>query len=390
MIIFKLAYKNIVGAGLRTCLNVIVLSFAFVFIIWTQGIYNGMNAQVVTTMIDTEYGGGQYWNENYDPYDPLSLQDAHAKLPADLQNLIRAKQAKPILITQGTAYPNGRMKTILLKGIDPEQNIINLPSYFLENEDEELPALIGTRMAESSNLRIGDYLTIRWRDKNGMFDAVDVRIVQIMKTTVQSVDAGQIWLPLEKLRQMTRMENEATLVTVSKDVTDPESVAGWNFKTHDYLLKDIQEMVKSKTAGASIMYAMLLFLAMLAIFNTQVLSIFRRRKEMGTLMALGMTRVRVIELFTTEGAMQGALAAVVAAIYGVPLLIFFAKQGIGLPQSTDEYGFAIGEKIFPMYSTGLVLGTTVFILIVTTIVSYLPTRRIAKLKPTDALRGKLS
>jgi ABC-type lipoprotein release transport system permease subunit len=361
-----------------------------VFIIWTQGIYNGMNSQVITTMIDTEYGGGQYWNENYDPYDPLSLQDAHAKLPVNLQKMIREKQATPILITQGTAYPNGRMKTILLKGIDPEQDIINLPSHFLVNEDEELPALIGTRMAESSNLSIGDYLTIRWRDKNGMFDAVDVRIIQIMKTTVQSVDAGQIWLPLEKLRQMTKMENEATLVTVGKDVMEPESVAGWDFKTHGYLLKDIQEMVKSKTAGASIMYAMLLFLAMLAIFNTQVLSIFRRRKEMGTLMALGMTRVRVIELFTTEGAMQGALAAVVAAIYGLPMLIFFAKKGIGLPQSTDEYGFAIGEKIFPMYSAGLIIGTTVFILIVTTIVSYLPTRRIAKLKPTDALRGKLS
>jgi len=30
------------------------------------------------------------------------------------------------------------------------------------------------------------------------------------------------------------------------------------------------------------------------------------------------------------------------------------------------------------------------VLIVTTIVSYLPTRRIAKLKPTDALRGKMT
>jgi ABC-type lipoprotein release transport system permease subunit len=35
-----------------------------------------------------------------------------------------------------------------------------------------------------------------------------------------------------------------------------------------------------------------------------------------------------------------------------------------------------------------VLGTTVLVLIVTTIVSFLPTRRIAKLKPTDALRGR--
>ena len=36
------------------------------------------------------------------------------------------------------------------------------------------------------------------------------------------------------------------------------------------------------------------------------------------------------------------------------------------------------------------LGTTALVLVVTTIVSYLPTRRIAPLKPTDALRGRLT
>ena len=65
--------------------------------------------------------------------------------------------------------------------------------------------------------------------------------------------------------------------------------------------RDIQELIADKTVGASILYAILLFLAMLAIFNTQVLSIFRRRHEMGTMMALGFTRGKVIGLFTLEG-----------------------------------------------------------------------------------------
>ncbi len=61
-----------------------------------------------------------------------------------------------------------------------------------------------------------------------------------------------------------------------------------------------------------------------------------------------------------------------------------------MPEATDSYGFALGERLFPTYGAGLVIGTTVLILLVTTIVSFLPTRKIAKLKPTDALRGKLS
>jgi ABC-type antimicrobial peptide transport system permease subunit len=111
---------------------------------------------------------------------------------------------------------------------------------------------------------------------------------------------------------------------------------------------------------------------------------------MGTLMALGMTRTAIIKLFTLEGALHGILAAIIAAIYGIPLLSYIARVGWKLPEATDTIGFAFGEKLFPIYSTGLVVGTTLLVLLVTTIVSFLPTRKIAKLKPTDALRGKMS
>lgn len=391
MIIPRLALRNLFGAGLRTWLNVVVLSFSFVAIIWTQGLYIGMGDQAKRAQIDIEYGGGQYWHESYDPYDPLTLQDAHGVVPESLQKMIDDGQATPVLVAQATIYPEGRLQTILLKGIDPEQTIVSFPSYFLAQEgEEELPTLIGNRMAESTGLKVGDTVTVRWRDAQGTFDARDVRIAQVMKTTVQSVDVGQIWIPLEKMRMLMRMENEASLVILDKDTEKAPAASGWTHKSLNILLKDIDALVQSKTIGGSIMYVILLLLAMLGIFNTQVLSIFRRRKEMGTLMALGFTRVKIIQLFTLEGAMHSVLAAVVAAIYGIPLLIYFSKQGWAMPEATDSYGFALGERLFPTYGAGLVIGTTVLILLVTTIVSFLPTRKIAKLKPTDALRGKLS
>jgi ABC-type lipoprotein release transport system permease subunit len=106
-------------------------------------------------------------------------------------------------------------------------------------------------------------------------------------------------------------------------------------------------------------------------------------------MALGMTRGQVIRLFTVEGAMHGILAAIVAAIYGIPLLYIQSIYGITMPEGTDDYGLAIAEKIIPVYSVGLVITTTLIVLIVVTIVSFLPTRKIAKMNPTDAIRGKV-
>jgi putative ABC transport system permease protein len=390
MVIPKLAVRNLLGAGLRTWLNVLVLSFSYVAIIYMQGIYKGMNDQVEQAMIAAQYGGGQYWQEAYDPYDPLSLDNAHQVIPDTLQKRIAKKEATPILIRQGTIYPNGRFRTVLLKGIDPGQSTVIIPSLLLSPEGEIVPALIGKRMAQSTGLNKGDYLAVQWRDKNGTFDACEVQIVEIMRTTVQEIDNNQIWLPLNQLQQMTGMPGEATMIVVSKEYIPDQEFTGWTFKNLDYLLRDLREMVSMKTMGASIMYTVLLFLAMLAIFDTQILSIFRRRKEMGTLMAMGMTRLKIIQLFTLEGAMHGVLAALAAALYGIPLMVYTARQGWALPDSTDSYGIAIGEKIFPIYSVALVAGTILLVLGITTIVSFLPTRKIAKLKPTDALRGKLS
>jgi putative ABC transport system permease protein len=390
MLILKLALRNLLGAGLRTWLNVIALSFSFVAIIFMQGLYTGMNDQVEQATIKALYGGGQIWQMAYDPYDPLTLPDAHEIIPPEVKILIEKKQATPILIRQATIYPEGRFRSILLKGIDPQQHILSIPSSLLKDDAEIIPALVGSRMAKSIGVQPGDQITVQWRDMHGTFDARDVTIVEVMKTTVQEIDNDQIWIPLERLQNFLAMPDQATLVVLKENVQPPQKLTGWEFKSLDYLFEDIHALVRSKRIGGSTLYIVLLSLALLAIFDTQVLSIFRRRKEMGTLMALGMTRTAIIKLFTTEGALHGILAAVIASIYGIPLLSYIARIGWKLPEATDTIGYALGEKLFPVYSTGLVVGTTLLVLLATTIVSFLPTRKIARLKPTDALRGKLS
>jgi len=391
MTILKLAVKNLLGAGMRTWLNVIVLSFCFVLIIFFQGLLEGINRQVATDMVNSVYGGGQIWHADYDPYDPLSLQDAHGPLPPGIQSLVEEGRATPLLFIQGSIYPEGRFVSVLLKGIDPAQKIMDLPMEALAEETEEIPVIIGARMAKDVGLAEGDTVMLRWRDADGTFDAQEARVVRVFRTSVQMVDSGQLWLSIERLQHMAQMEGEVTLATLGQEVSPPdEGRESWLFKDQNFLLSDLIDMIKAKKAGSSIYYVILMFMAMLAIFNTQLLSIFRRRKEMGTLMALGFTRGKVIRLFTLEGGLHAVLATLVGAVYGGPLMYWTYAKGISLPASYDQWGMALGEKMIPIFTAGLIIGTTILVLIITTVVSYLPTRKIAKLKPTDALRGRFS
>lgn len=390
MLAFKLAFKNLIGAGLRTWLNVIILSLSFVMIIWFKGMLDGWDRQAKMDTIAWEIGSGQYWEENYDPTDPFSLTESHRALSSEQQNLINKGNLVPVLVNQGTIYPDGRMQNILLKGIDPGQGILQLPSHKLDTAISEIPAIIGSNMAKSNRLEIGDIMIVRWRDANGTFDANEIMIVDIFETNVPPVDVGQIWIPLEKCQEMMLMPNEATLIVAigADDMVFPE-YEGWAFKNHKFLLKDIDDIIKSKSIGGSTFYFILLLLAWLAIFDTQVLSIFRRQKEIGTYIALGMTKRQVVGLFTVEGAMHSVLAVLLGALYGLPLFISQHRHGINFGVSGDDYGITMAETLYPYYTMGLVIVTILIVVLTTTIVSYLPARKISKMKPTEALKGKI-
>jgi ABC-type lipoprotein release transport system permease subunit len=190
---------------------------------------------------------------------------------------------------------------------------------------------------------------------------------------------------------MMQAPGQATIITMKKDINIiPNTDRDWKFHNNAYLLKDINDNLNRKKVSSAFMYVLLLSMALLAVFDTQVLAIFRRRKEIGTLMALGMTRWNIISLFTLEGSLLGVLAFITGMIYGLPLLALLAKTGVALPSMVQGVGSSIPPTLYPKYGVRLYIITTVILFFSVLIVSFLPTRRITKLKPTDALRGKLS
>ena len=390
MIALKLAYRNLVGAGLRTWLNVGVLSFIYVLIIWHQGLFSGMYAQASRDVLKDEVAGGHYRHQKYDPFDPLTLEESHARIPRELIPLIQSGRAAPILIRQGAIYPGGRIQSVLINGIDPGQGILDIPTAALDRPGSPLPIMIGKMTARKNSLKIGSVLTLRWRDADGAFDAVDGEIVRIMETNVPGIDLGRIWVSLERLGEMSALDGQATVIVVGREVKEPAALDGWEFKGPAFLMKDLTDMIRSKRVGSAFMYAILMFLALLAVFDTQVLSIFRRRKEIGTLMALGLVRSKIVVMFTLEGAMYGLLGMAAAALYGIPVLVLSARTGIPLPIRVEEYGFALAARLFPVYSPRLIGGTILIIMLTVIIVSYLPSRKISGWRVTEALKGKAS
>ena len=377
----NLALKNLFGARLRTLLNVLVLSFSFVIIIFLNSIMDGWDQQAQKDSIEWEFGNGHLINESFDPLDPYTILDGHGQIPEKSIGLT------PILDRQASIYPQGRMISIVLKGISSAQTILKLPTKILKESKEEFPVIIGKRLAESAKLNKGDHVQVRWRDDKGTYDANTLSIVEVFDSNVPNIDNGKIWIDIDKLWEMTNLDNEASYFIVDNQFKNPE-LTSWNFKSQFALLKSLKDLINQKKTSQSIVYGLLLAIALLAIFDTQILSIFRRQKEIGTYIALGMTRMRVVSLFTIEGSVYSILALIVGSIYGVPFFIYMSKVGFPIPPADQKMGIALADVIYPVYGIRLVLITILTVIICATIVSYLPARKIAKLNPVLALKGK--
>ena len=387
--LFKIAIKNLLGAKLRTWLNVFVTALSFFMIILFSAMYDGMREHAKQVTIDTEIAGGAYWHPEYDPMDPMTFEDAHSIIPRDIKLLVDQKKAVPVLVSQASIYPNGRIMPVIMKGISPEQNIVNMPTDALSGHEEiAIPVLIGKGMASDTKLEVGDVFTIRWLDADRTYDADEGTVVHIMDTENFKLDMGHIWIPLKKAQTMLAMEGEATYVTYKTGVPLVQNKGDWISRDINYLVQDMEAIIEADKPGAQVMYLILLTLAAMGIFNAQVLSIFRRGKEIGTLMAIGMTRSRVVGLFTLEGGLNAVLSAATTLIFFGPILWYFGAYGIPLPIDYTEMGMIMAKRLIPVYTIGLVVSTTILVSIIVLIVSYIPSRRIAKMKPTNALRGK--
>ena len=383
--ILKLAWRNIIGGGFRTWLNVFILSLVLVAIIGFHGLFIGWQRDAEDNNIKWHIAEGQYWQQKYDPYDVFSFEDSRAPLPETLNDA----ETVGFLVSQGVIYPNGRMKNIIMKGVKTDQQLLDLPTEYLSYEPGKFKLMLGYRTARQLKVNTGDRLMLCWRDKNGSFDAADFEIVHIFKSTVLSIDQGIVWLGLQQMHEMMKLNDEVNYFSVKKNVGDLGK--DWQFKTQDDLLAEFRAIYATELSGAVFMYILLMFLAMIAVFDTQVLSLFKRRKEVGMMMALGVTRSQVIRIFTLEGLMSGLLAVILGAIWGTPLLIKFQEIGMKLPEMMDSYGMdGMLDAMYPKYTLGLVILTVIIVMLILLIVSYLPVKKISRLMPVDALKGKMT
>ena len=384
---WSIAKKNFSRQGLRASLNVLVTALSIIALIFMLSLLNGFQAQATRNVINTDIGGGHYRAPGFDILSPSKWEDYTVKVPDTLLRLHNKDKAE-VLVVQGQLYPNRRLYPVQIRGISMEQSLLQLPldnlKTFSANFDDLIPVVVGAKMAKKAHLHKGDTLTLKWRDRSGAVDAKDIIIIDVGDILNPRVDEGVVWLRLDHLRLMTDRKNEVSWVAVKHYIG---LISEFEFQPVEFLMSDLLALWRQDRMNSKILWAILMTLVCISVFNTQMLNIFKRQKEIGTLMALGMDSQRIVRIFTLEGCLAAIWALVVALLLGLPFFIWF--QGVGFDVShLSESTLPIRETIYPDYQPMEIIYSLVIVFFLIVASSWFPVKKITRLDPTMALRGR--
>jgi putative ABC transport system permease protein len=121
----------------------------------------------------------------------------------------------------------------------------------------------------------------------------------------------------------------------------------------------------------------------LSISNTLVMSVLERTGEIGTLLAIGLRRRNILQLFISEGLLLGIIGGILGVAAGILLAKIISAVGIPMPPPP---GMDVGFTGRIMVSWPLASGALLIAVATTLLGSVYPAWKASRLEIVDALR----
>lgn len=397
------ARRNLVRSSLTALTVALGTAILCVSLSWIDGVFGDL----MQTSSDAA-GHARVVHEEFIQKEALNPLYAHIRDVQAHSDTIRAVpgvvDAMPRIITGATMTTSDEIGDVFGAVFGAPlryyRDRLHLPRFVVSGE---LPTkeggdgiVLGGFLAARLDARIGDTVVLLGMTQDGSLSPLAGPVVAIVNAGNALIDQAA-FLPLERVQYLVDIEDGATELLVFGADRDGAPALAERLPSLDPTYQIQAWSHREPWAGIlavtgviqGLISAAIVFVTALGVWNTMMMSVLERTREIGVLRALGLGRLGTVSLFALEAIGIATIGGVLGVIVGGSIALYLEQHGItfggtisqnmsaALPVSSVMYAdmsVALGVKAMLLAWTMAVVGTT------------LPALRAASIPPIAALR----
>ncbi len=401
----RLALRNVGRNRRRSIITAVSIVFGVAMVLIVRGFTGGLSKMMIDDTVGGRIGAIQVHRAGY-------VENADAvptRLNLPYSEAFRAKLAAVPHVTGVSGrvtfnglVSNGSQQTMFVgRGMDmaheleacPKARTLIAKGAALEPTDTTGVALLGYELGESFRVEPGQMVTLQSTSPGGRSNALDLKVKGLTTSTLPFENKRAVTLPLDAAQRLIGLEGRVTeYVLAIDDLSNLDETAdvlranlGPEYEVHTW--RELQPFLRDLIVRQNFILgaiALVLFVVVLTgIINTMLMSVFERVREIGTLLAVGVRRRQVMQLFVLESAVIGAAGGLMGVVIGRTLLFAIAAKGIPFKLSGVS-----GENVLRPFATVQFTAMAFTVAVLGAVFAALwPAFRASRLNPVEALRS---
>ena len=397
-----LGWRNLWRHPRRTFVILFAVTLGVWFMLISAAMMIGIVEQQVHDTIFNLTGHAQIHHPNYrdDPAIEYSMAAPTGKLLDELNNN-EVKQWSMRVRLPAVVLSERESRGVMLVGIDParEKELSFIGNPVVVGRDlgsiNDTGLIIGRRMAEKLETRIGKRVVIMTQDKNNEVADRGFRIVGLYQAELEATETAYVFTGLrtaQKLLAMTGEISEISLMTTSRDGLDP-LVARLRRASPELESKSWQELEPLMVSAIKIynnflvVWSLIIFIAMgFGLTNTMLMAVFERTRELGLFQALGMRPRFIVGHVMLESLFLLMIGVVLGNLMGWFTISILLENGIDLSafaQGAEQ--FQMGSTLHFMLKPKNLIGINALVIVLGLLASFYPAWKAARYVPVEAI-----
>lgn len=408
--ILQISWKNVWRNKARSLVIMSAVTIGLFGGIFSFALMMGGTMQRIDSAIKNETASLQLHNPAYlEESDIKNNIENPKKFIQYIEKLPEVKGITDRLKSTGmisTAYAS---TGLVINGIYPDKEIkvtqlfnSMMAGEYL-NESDQIPIIIGRKLAKKLNAEVGDKLILSvpeiggdiaygafilkgiYDTQNDMFDGLHAYIKKSdLAGLIGVTEDATTELAVSLIDSELSDRITETLKTKFTSEIESKSIAIRSWKEIDPTLG---MMIDSMSYFSWIFVGIILVALAFGIVNTMLMVVLERVHEIGMLMAIGMNKLRVFMMIMWETVFLSVTGGIAGMLFSVAFISYYQYYGMDFSMVAEGMNaFGYSAIIYPEAPLSFYLEVSTMIVVTAILASIYPALKALKLNPAEAVR----